>query len=259
MSDKELLNLIKSEYERIKPKNFFEFFEKRDRRIPCHPKLRKRFNKTYNGILLLAGVKESEIKFIRSETRGQEYYLKGLKQLAEELGKSPTIEEYRDYGYSPEMLKKHYKFYNDALKEAGLETNYKHIAKDLSKEDIIDIYIEISNKVGRPATIREIRENYSEFNPQIFLKYFTSINTLRREAGLEESNRGKLLYTKHKIKNILIEAHKEYGRRLTPKDIRKNKDLPSYGTIIKYFKAKSLNDVWEEVELDMWLTKEIAS
>lgn len=87
MNDKELLSLIRNEYERIKPKNFFEFFEKRDRRIPCHPKLRKRFNKTYNGILLLAGVNESEIKFIRSETRGKGYYLNGLKQLAKKIRK----------------------------------------------------------------------------------------------------------------------------------------------------------------------------
>lgn len=257
MNNNELLELIKNEYERINPKNCWDFFEKRDRRIPCLPTLKKIFGTTYNGILLLAGVSESNVKFIRGETRGKEYYLNGLREVAQKLGKTPTIEEYENHGYSVYVLKKYYKTYTNALSLIGLEPNYEHISKYMSKDDIINIYRKISDGVGFPATTKILRDNLN-FSVKIFMRAFTSINTLRKEAGLEQNNYGRLIYTKEEIMILLIDAYNKNGGKLTNKEIKSNPMLPSYDTILNHFKLTSIDEVWREVELSILLEKKTA-
>lgn len=247
LTEEEILETIKEEYYKIQPKECWEFFKKKER-SPSLPYIKKRFNMTYNEILLHAGVCESDIKFISSRIRGKEYYLEGLKKLAEKLGKTPTVEEYINAGYSLDMLRKYYGSYSNALNLIGLEANFEFKAKNMSKEELVEIYKEISSNIGSPATIREIQKYCSKCGVQIFYRYFTSMNTLRKEAGFSDSAYGRLLYSKEQIKDILIKEYCRTGKRLTTKEIRKRKDLPAVNTILNYFKANSWEMVWREIE-----------
>lgn len=77
MTNLTLLHLIREEYYKIQPQGCDDFFEKRDKRIPCLQRLQKRFGKTYDEILIMAGV--------RNDIKDNEDFLRALEEFPYEL------------------------------------------------------------------------------------------------------------------------------------------------------------------------------
>lgn len=247
LSNQEILDIIREEYYEIQPKGCHDFFKKRVK-SPSLPYLKKRFGMTYNEILIEAGIPKEELNIVREKNWDKEFFIAQLKQLANELGHTPTSTEYKNYGYPLGKLTWLFGTYNQAIREAGL-TPQIEFHKKIDKNELIKIYQEISRKVGEPATINDIVRFSKKYKLSVFLKVFGSINDLRKEAGYREIHKGPgKQFTKKQILEKLIIECKKKGRHLTTKEIDKNINLPCYETILRYFKADSLSDVWKAID-----------
>lgn len=247
MTNIELLDLIREEFYRIQPEGCFDFFRKRDRRIPCLPNLQKRFGKTYNEILLMAGVKDDDLNFVR---RNNEEYLNKLKEVILKLGYVPSITEFNSLGYSASILKRYYGSYANAVKKLDCEEyRYKTpVSVNESKVQLLEKYVDFSNKIGKPASWLDLEKSSNIYNPGVFTIRFGGMKDLKREAGFEVINKNNEIYNKKDIQNKLIQLYKEKGKRLSVKEINESLELPCLATILRKYKTTKISEVWEEIE-----------
>lgn len=252
MNNIELLNLIREEYYKINPKECSDFFKKRDRRIPCLPILQKRFCKTYNGILIMAGVKDDDLRFVR---RDKEEYLEKLREVILKLGYIPSSNEFIALGYTSSIIRKYFGSYANAVKELNYQEykyNYKTPVNVVeSKEELLKMYINFSNKIGKEASTEDLQNSNEIYNSGIFIIRFGSMKNLKKEAGFQVIDRNNEIYNKEDIKNKLIQLYKKKGSRLTVQELKANNELPSYTTILIKFNTTKLVDVWKEIETIM--------
>lgn len=253
MTNIELLDLIRKEYYRIQPKECADFFKKRDRRIPCLPNLQKIFGKTYNGILILAGIPDDDLNFVR---RNKEEYLNKLKEVIMKLGYVPSRNEFIDLGYTASILKEYFGSYANAVKELGFdESDYKthktSVRVTESKEELLQMYINFSNKIGKPASFEDLTNSDEIYNPGVFIIRFGSMKNLKKEAGFEMIEKNSEIYKKEDVKNRLILLYKKKGGRLTVEEINADDQLPAYTTVLIKFQTTKIGIVWEEIESEL--------
>lgn len=248
LSDAEILITMKEEYYRVSPTGCHDFFKKSNL-VPSLPYLTKRFSKTYNELLLLAGVPEQDLNFVR---RDKEDYLCKLISVANLLGHTPTADEFREQGYCPEMLMKFYGTYNNAIQEAGLEINVKKTACIFTKAELKRQYLSLNKKLGRPASWNDLNNNPDISNANVFTIRFGGMQGLKESLGIEPSTRRpKSIYSKEYLTELLIQEAYNQGRHLTVSEIKNNDRLPCHTTILKYFKTTNMDDVWKEISLEI--------
>lgn len=244
LNDQELLNLIKAEFYRIQPKGCWDFF-KQSKNIPCLPTLQKRFNKTYNEILILAGIPDEELNFVR---RDKKIYLQQLKMVADKLGHPPSAKEFNKQGYCSATLRKLFGSYNNALRSAGLEINMTRKKITYNKSELKKQYLNLSKKLGNPASCNDLDNAKDLPNSSSFPLRFGGMKGLKETAGMAPSTHGpKPKYSKELIIKMLMDECNKLGRCLTVAEINSNPSLPTHVTILKYFKTTSIVDVWKEV------------
>lgn len=244
ITDQELLSLIKNEFYRIKPKTSWDFF-KNAYNVPCHQTLKKRFNKTYNGVLILAGIPEEELNFVR---RSKEEYLEKLKYVADKLGHTPSAKEFEKNGYCSSMLAKFYGSYNNAVQAAGLKPNLSPRRVTCSKNKLKTAYMLLSRNIGKVASYDDLNYYNSTANAGSYSVRFGGMRGLKKSLGIKPSPNGpKEKYSKDILVQLMLEESKKLGRRLTVKEISENNNLPSYATILKYFNTTNIKNVWQEI------------
>lgn len=247
MEKEELLKLIKEEFYRIKPQWCSDFFYNRDKRIPCLPSLQKMFDgATYNEILMLAGVQEDDLNFVR---RDKDKCLDRLRKIIEKLGYIPNPYKFNKMGCSLSIIVKYFGSWENAVREAGYkEYECKELAEvKENNAELLQMYIEYSNNIGRPATIRELDDSDEIYNAGVFSIRFGGMNELRKLAGFEIYDRSPRKYTKESISNVLIDKIIKNNRLLTVKQIDEDSDLPALATILKYFKTTKISEVNKEI------------
>ena len=243
----ELLDLIKENYIKIKPKACSEFFKLRDKKIPCLPTLQKIFGMTYNQILIKAGISDDELNFVR---RDKEQYLEKLKEVSEELGYIPSTNKFIRLGYSPYILAKYFGTYENAAKiiDADYKSKKKIEKVDESKEELLDRYIEYSKKIGKVASYNDILYSKELPSAAVYKNRFGRMEFLKKEAGFESEKPCNLQYEKEDVMKNLIALYLNKGRRLTVKELAQESSIPSYSTILYNFKTTKISKVWEEIE-----------
>lgn len=247
LSDLDLLDVIRKEYIELNPKGCWDFFKRRTK-SPSLQYLQKRFGLTFNEILIVAGVPQDKLNFLRGVVQDREYYLRQLTEMAEKLGHTPTVKEFKQHGGSPHHLPLLFGSYNQAVLEAGLVPNQQRV-KAYSKKQLCRIYKDISKQIGRPATARDLDTHSDHFDSSAFINTFGGLNQLRAEAGFDQSKRGRdRRYTKEQITQMLISEYRKKRDRLTTREIQQNKNLPNFMTILHYFNVHSLTEVWAEIE-----------
>lgn len=251
LNDKELLELIRKEYYRIQPKGFVEFFKKRDKRIPCYPSLKKRFNNvTYNRILELAGIKREELNFFRST---DEEYIDKVNYLCKKLGRIPTCKELKENNICCNVLVKRFssvqKFFDEFETEYTMRKNTK--VPD-GKELLLKKYIEFSNKLGHPASTDELNYSKEIYNAGVFAIRFNGISGLKKAAGYDYIDKNKK-WSKDKIHNLLISKRQEKGKRLVLSDL---KGEISIQTVDKYYETTKIREVFDLIEKEIISRKE---
>lgn len=124
------------------------------------------------------------------------------------------------------------------IKNSVIETN----------EELLNLYKEFSEKIGayNGASMVQLKKYGFKYSETVLLRRFGSWKNVKELCGYT-FNLGTM-YSKEEIVKLLMDARKEYGRRLSQKEINKDANLPALETILKFFKTTKISEVWDELE-----------
>lgn len=120
-----------------------------------------------------------------------------------------------------------------------------------SNEELLEMYKEFSKGIGayNGASMSQLKRYGFKYSETVLLRRFGSWKNVKESCGYS-FNLGTL-YSKDEIINLLMDARKKYGRRLSQKEINKDRTLPVLETILKFFKTTKISEVWDELEKGM--------
>ena len=114
-----------------------------------------------------------------------------LQDVANELGRAPSkgeLEQLRPGGPSPSGCAYRFKSWNAALEAAGLEIHYHHTPAH-DDETLLKILRDLTDKLGRTPTMRELRTYPGLPSRSAYARHFGSWNAALEAAGLEPNRR----------------------------------------------------------------------
>lgn len=154
----------------------------------------------------------------------EEKVIADLQAVADIVGETPTIAEYREYGeYSYAPIKNHFGSYNEAIETAGLEPNQRVADPDrqISTKSLIADIQAVAEHVGGTPTQLQYRE-HGEHASNTLVRAFGSYNDALEAAGCDPNryrdvSKDELLSNLRQIASDLNEiptAHQfsEYGK-----------------------------------------------
>ena len=196
--------------------------------------------------------REEETKHLFLVEKTKEEVTKDIQKLVAE-GTIRTIYDLNKYDYSYRRLKNIFGniTWRQMAKEMKLDLHFK-AEVDATNEELIEIYKELSRDLDKDvkgATARDINENCI-YNRGCFELRFGSINNLREICGYE-FKRKEEKWTKEIVLETLIREYKRRNGRLTVKDLKEIKTLPSQSTICKKFKVTNFTEVLKIIETEI--------
>ena len=259
MTNDEIINLFKQQYETIKPKDAIEFFDKSNG-IPSAYILKSRLNMTYGQLLVYIGLRKTPR--ICTREKRNDTIKKVLKKAYEEYGYIPTsckiLKKYNinisDYASKSGIS------YKEFVEKFGYEYGRITIINTINRkwnnktdEEIFKEYNNLCIKLGRIATIEDIKKERKNglYDLQFIRRRYKSFNNFKKLAGITYKIDDMTWYSKRKIKENMINLYCKCKKRPKTKDIIKCDELPTIPTIMVYFPQKTLNDIWIEIEKDM--------
>jgi len=165
----------------------------------------------------------------------------------EKMGRQPTTTELKNNGFPRRVSNGNI---NDFLKKIGVvEKNKTPSLVTESDEELVDIYVKFSKKVGANNGATRIDLNCSDeiHNACVFENRFGGLDGLRKICGYEPISLGRKKYTKKKLTQILICEYEKEKRTLTKKEMKNIEGLPSIPTVFRYFNTTKTSEVWEKV------------
>lgn len=243
MSDEELLSELKKELDRIGTNQYRIFNRYRKNGFPSEYYFRKRFNLTWSKILEKIDVEPNVVRMSKEE------FANWFLGVVKEKGYVPSKSELdNQYSFFNGNLKKHFGNYAKMCKELNIDQPHPTpTTVTETDEELIEMYKKFSEKLGHPATIKDLDTSDEIYNSDVFVTRFGSINELRKICGFTPGKSRKK-YTKEEIKNKLIQVYKENGGRISQKQL--SKIIPQ-STVLRYFKTTRLSDVWDEIEKEL--------
>ncbi|MBP3038053.1 hypothetical protein J9303_00840 [Bacillaceae bacterium Marseille-Q3522] len=246
LSETELLDIFKKEYERIQPRSKNEFEQKRSKNTPSVHFYMRRFN-TWNELKILAGI--ADIKNIRRE---KDEWIKLLRKITKLLGHPPTTKDLEKLNIDVVSFYPHLGSLNEALKAAGINPMNSTPEKvQETKEELFKMYLNFCRKIGKLASIPDLDSSNEIYNADVFIIRFGTMGDLKKEAlkilKFDENIYSKRKYTREEILEKLIKIWNEHGK-LPAKQLSEIEDLPSISSILRHMNCTSLDDVWEEVK-----------
>ncbi|MEZ2659148.1 homing endonuclease associated repeat-containing protein [Aneurinibacillus aneurinilyticus] len=207
--------------------------------------LKKRFNKNWNDLLLDMGIPKERI-YNHKQTRDE--LIQILKDVAVQLDKTPSLEDLERLGYKTTRFTEEFDRFTNALLAAGLSLSRMESSEVTeTKEELLQMYIDFSQKIGKPASAIDLDKSDKIYNAGVFKIRFNGMIGLKIEAGFNVARyHPNIRYSKKGLERVLVELYSQYKRRLTVKEL-KNHNLCNT-TILKHFKTTSMKKVWEEVE-----------
>ncbi|KOC56907.1 hypothetical protein IRP63_13905 (plasmid) [Clostridium botulinum] len=192
--------------------------------------------------------------------RTKEELLDMLKLLSQKLKKENiSIEDFTSYfGYAPAVYQHRFGSWNNALEVAGLDINSTYNKFNAtSKEEIVNYYINLCNKLDKWASITDIRiDNKSD---HIILNRFGTITNLRKlivdDPRLKITNKNikekKVKYSDEFLKETLVKIYLDNNRNILSskklQKILKNNNLPSLNTFYNRLNVRNISGLWEKV------------
>ena len=104
----------------------------------------------------------------------------------EEIGKSPTIPEYKKLDISPSTSTIIRKF--GSWPEAIESTGATHTHKEISQKQVIEDLQRIAQEKGSSPTLDDLRERDNAISTTVVYERFDNFNDAKREAGLKTSD-----------------------------------------------------------------------
>ncbi|MBP3916033.1 hypothetical protein [Clostridium sp.] len=125
---------------------------------------------TWNNALIESGL---DIIKVRSYTK--EELLTSVTKISELLKRTPTTEDCPTLARSALT---HFGGWNNLLMEAGMKINSYNTKIEYSDDELLDMYIELSNKLGRFATTREIKKHFG-FDSVVYSSRFETLTNVK--------------------------------------------------------------------------------
>ena len=172
----------------------------------------------------------------------------GLERVVQKYTKKEIIEKYKSikekYGESKKMTLKLMRE-ETGISSGPIESNFRSWPNflELMKEDeknifrmtkvihtdeeLIEMYRDFSIEIGENiygASRKDLEDHGFPYSSGVLYNRFISPNNLRELAGFEVKRRSTPRYTKQKLKNMLYEEYKKYGRELSQSEIKKNEN-----------------------------------
>lgn len=150
---------------------------------------------------------------------GRSELVQHLRELAEELGRSPTTEDMHEHGrYSAQAYYYYFDTWNETLDAAGLETT------ETTRTDVIEELQRIQDVVGDPSSWAEaIREHGQYSLSQVYSK-FGDLESALHAAGIERQEPDTI------SKNDVLEEISRLGTDGTPPTADQMDEEGSYST-----------------------------
>lgn len=191
--------------------------------------------------------------------RTEEELLHQLKSLSENLGRTPSISDAEENGLSPSIFPIRFGSWNNALKKAGIDINFKRTNVTETDEELIEEYILLCNDLNRLATTRDL--NRHKHNKNVFEDRFGNITNLKElvinDTRLKISDKsyieGIVKYSKEQLEDILVQiyinnGYKSLSAKKLKKELQENK-LPSLNTFYKRFGTTKISELWDMVNI----------
>ncbi|MCT1389827.1 hypothetical protein M4D76_16145 [Peribacillus frigoritolerans] len=146
----------------------------------------------------------------------------------------------------PGVLTKHLGMtWAEITQACGCLDTKESIKDNVSDEDLIKEYKEMSKEMGKPATIEELKKT-TEYSYDIYRQHFGTIGQLREACGFKvKTKRAAPIITKDDCVRELRAIYNKNGR-LTYNQL-KDKSTISLSTIFRKFHTTKINEIWEEV------------
>lgn len=157
-----------------------------------------------------------------------------ILDIANELGHTPSILELQSRGLSDLHIRKRFGTYNEVLKKIGLEPSRIKETYELTNEELIKIYIEVSWKNGfEYGCPHKQFKMLSGIGSDVLASRFGTINNLRKICGFKVKN-ARQIWNRDSVYSYLRELTVKAERKLTMNIVRTSQGGPSVSTIRRH-------------------------
>ena len=183
---------------------------------------------SWNKALALAGL-NANYEWV---AYSKEELIEQVQKMAEELGRTPTIDEFRknpNTGSNYQVLK-FFAEWNDFIRAAGLKVSFNY-----SKEDLIKQVREYAAELGRTPTSDEFKSCPNTASTGVVKELFGSWNAFLEEAGLTVIRKTGQHFTKEELIAQLLDLRDRLGRTPTRKEFHSDANTTSSWHVAKLF------------------------
>lgn len=145
--------------------------------------------------------------------------LEDLNRVADQVGESPTVMQYREHGeYSPHTFQLRFGSWTEAKKQAGIPVNHSP-----TEQDLLDDIQRVADEIGESPTMRDYRE-HGDYSVTKIHNTFDTWNKAKKRLGLQVNNRNKPRVS-------LDEIISDLENGLSKKEVREKHGYSSKGII----------------------------
>lgn len=239
MEDKDvLLSAIKAEFERLGTTRYAVFNKNKSSHLPCAVTIRKRLGMNWNEIVMACGYDVTYHRWNKDKI---------AKLINDVYAKyqDVTMSLIEKHGLKDTVLLDYFISLKDACDYAGVEyKRQKRIETPETNEELLQMYIKFSNKLGRAARVRDLDNSPTIYNFEVFRSRFGSLEELQKQAGYQPKKHHKSI-SKEYCLNVMLNIYKEYGK--IPYDKLKEMLPFAIRTLLRKFSTTKIDDVWNEV------------
>lgn len=112
-----------------------------------------------------------------------------LQRVAEEVGKTPSYDQYREHGeYGANTIKRRFDGWNNAIEAAGLTPNTK--GTPLAEAELIETLRDLADDLGKSPTQTEINEHTPHTHKTYYRRFDGGLSEAKARAGLKLNQPG---------------------------------------------------------------------
>jgi hypothetical protein len=243
-SNEETLSELKKELLRIGTTNREKYDLLRGKGSISSSQVCRRLKASWHDIVLEVGLKPERYLL------PPEDMLEALKGEFKRLGsytKAVYIESRNKQIFPhPRVLTKHLNMsWKEITKVCGRKDTTEFVADNVSDEELINEYKELSKNFGKPATVEELKST-TVYTYEIYRQHFGTIGELRQACGFKEkTKRSTRIITKGDCERELKAIYSKYGR-LSYSELKKISTI-SLSTMFRKFHTTKINEIWDEV------------
>ncbi|MFC5133498.1 MULTISPECIES: homing endonuclease associated repeat-containing protein [Haloferacaceae] len=169
---------------------------------------------------------------------GRDEIIRQLQDLADELGRSPTLQDLKDSDESPSVYQvlRCFDSWNEAKEAARLKT-YNKVGRDemYTDAELIELLQDLDERVDGPVTRGDVDGSGDVPSRMAFRRHFGSWNQAKEAAGIEADTKHNQSYSDEELLAKLQELAEETDGPLTSSKLDDAEGYPSLATYVRRF------------------------